>query len=98
MSSTSRCSSLDALVCSSDLSPSAHLFRPPSECSLMSLSSSKEGVCPSGALGMAPWPSSLGVEGWGDERLHVCGGWFGGWVLFTLTSFELDQSHSLVVM
>ena len=72
--STSRCSSQDALVCSSDLSPSAHLFSPPSECSLMSLSSSKEGVCPSGALGMAPWPSSLGVGGWGHERLHVCVG------------------------
>ena len=40
----------------------AHLFSPPRECSVMSLSSPKEEACPSGALGGAPWDCSLEVD------------------------------------
>ena len=49
---------------------SAHLFSPPCVRSVVSLLSSEEGLCPSGALGWVVWSSSLAVEG--GWRVRVC--------------------------
>ena len=51
---------------------SAHLFSPPCVRSVVSLLSSEEGLCPSGALGWVVWSSSLAVEGEWSVCVCVC--------------------------
>ena len=49
-------------------------------------------------MGHWAWHHGLHHWEWEDGDMNGCMCVWGGWVLFTLTSFELDQSHSLVVM